>query len=150
MEIEQLIPESVDWTPKFKDENNDEKEVTFTFRPFNLEDESWLKRTYGEKQLQEIFENLQMEKIVRIAFRQLDTNSKRELMKIKFIDIDEDGNEIEIAAKGPDKLGCFVVGYPDQLELMKKLLRTRGISMPILEALGEKILEEQKKKAATI
>lgn len=149
MELTELIPERVQWTPKFKDQNDEEKVVEFFFRPFNLEDESWLKREFGEKQLREIFETLQMDKISRIAFRQFEVQSKRTLMEMKFIDIDEDGNEIEIAKTGPEKLGCLVVGYPDQLELMKMLLKTRGISMPILDQLGEKILEEQKKNGAT-
>jgi len=149
MELEQLIPERVQWTPKFRDENNEEKEVEFFFRPFNLEDEAWLKREFGEKMLREIFEKLQMDKISRIAFRQFEVHSKRKLMEMKFLDLDEEGNEIEIAKTGPEKLGCLVVGYPDQLDLMKMLLKTRGISMPILDQLGEKILEEQKKNAAT-
>lgn len=144
MELDELIPERVQWTPTFTDENDKPQEVEFHFRPFNLEDESWMKREFGDKKLKEIFEQMKMKEISRIAFRQLDMDSKRRLMKMKFIDMDEDGTEIEIAPKGPDKLGYLTVGLPEQLELLKMILRTRGISMPVLEKLGEKMLEDHK------
>lgn len=143
MEIEELIPERVQWVPKFKNENNEEKEITFHFRPFNLEDESWLKREFGEKVLIEIFEKMKMKEISRIAFRQLELESKRSLMSMKFMDIDEEGNEIEIATKGPEKLSALIVGFPQQIELLKMLLKTRGISMPVLEKMGETIEEKK-------
>lgn len=143
MELDELIPERVSWTPTINGEKKD-----FFFRPFNLEDESFLKREFGDEKLKKIFEDLDMVQITRIAFRQLEVESKKELMKIKFIDVDEDGNDVEIAAKGPEKLSCLIVGLPEQLELVKMLLRTRGVSMPILDKLGEKIVEEQKEKAA--
>lgn len=149
MELEELIPERVQWTPKFKNNEDQEDEITFHFRPFNLEDESFLKKEYGQKVLAKIFENMEMDKISKIAFRQLELDSKRRLMEMKFIDMDEDGKEIEIATKGPDKLGCLIVGLPEQLDLMKMLLRTRGISMPILEKLGEAIVEGATKEKAT-
>lgn len=145
MELDELIPERVEWIPKFTNEKNEEKEISFHFRPFNLEDESWLKREFGEKALAEIFEQMKMREISRIAFRQLEIDSKRRLMEMKFIDIDEDGEEIEIATKGPEKLSALIVGLPQQLELLKMLLRTRGVSMPILEKLGETLVEEEKK-----
>lgn len=148
MELDELIPEKVEWNVKYSNENNEESEITFHFRPFNLEDESFLKREYGEKALKDIFENMRMIEIARIAFRQLNIDSKKQLMKMKFVDIDEDGNEIEIAKKGPEKLSCLVVGLPEQLDLLKMLLRTRGISLPILDKLGKEIVEENKKKAA--
>lgn len=143
MDLNDLIPERVQWKPSLNGEKDGEsKELEFYFRPFNLEDESWLKREFGEKQLQEIFEQLQMDKVARIAFRQLEVDSKRRLMDIKFIDIDEDGNEYEIALKGPDKVSALTYGLPEQLELLKMLLRTRGVSMPILDELGKRIVEE--------
>lgn len=134
MDLEQLIPERCVWKKKIKGENG-EREIEFAFRPFNLEDESWLKRTFGDK-LQAVLESMDMDAISRMAFRQLELDGKRELMKLKFIDIDEDGNEIELATTGPAKL-CYVIeGYAEQIELLKILLRTRGFSMPVLEKIA--------------
>ena len=148
MQLEDLIPVRVKWNPKFKDAEGKEIDLEFTFREFNLEDESWLKREFGEDKLQQIFQNLQLDEICRIAYRQLDIDSKKRLMEIKFHDIDEDGNEIEIAQKGPAKLGYLIQGgLPDHLHLVKMLLETRGVSMPMLDELGKKILEEKEKKA---
>lgn len=144
MELEQLIPERVSWT-KIIEGDGETRELELHFRPFSVEDESWLKTAFGDK-LQEKFEKMDMEALTRIAFRQLDPECKRELMKIKFMDMDEDGNDIEIAKRGPEKLGKLIVGYPDQLELLKALLRTRGFSMPIIEELGEHIVNEVEEK----
>ena len=147
MELEQLIPERVEWNPKITDENGTERELEFHFREFNLEDESYLKRTYGEKKLSEIFENMEMDIITRIAFRQLEIDSKRALMEITFKDLDEDGKDIEVALKGPEKLSYLIKGLNEQLDLIKMLLRTRGISNPLIEKLGETLVETQLKKA---
>jgi hypothetical protein len=43
MELTDLIPERVKWEPMAGS-----TKLELYFRPFNIEDESWLKRTYGE------------------------------------------------------------------------------------------------------
>ena len=81
MELEQLIPEKASILKKVQGENGEERELELHLRPFNIEDESWLKRAFGDK-LQEVFEKMDMDAISRIAFHQLQPESKRELMKI--------------------------------------------------------------------
>ena len=131
MELDQLIPEKTSWKKTIQGES-ETREFTFNFRAFDLEDESWLKRTFGDS-LREKLEQMDMDAITKIAFHQLEAESKRALMKVKFMDIDEDGNDVEVCTTGPAKFGKFVVGYPDQFELLKVLLKTRGLSMPIIE-----------------
>lgn len=137
MELEQLIPETVTITKTIKGEQGD-REIELTFRPFNVEDESWLKQAFGDK-LQEHFEKMNMEVISRMAFHQLIPECKRELMKIKFMDMDEDGKDIEVAKTGPKKIAQLTVGYPEQFEILKTLLKVRGFSMPIIDELSNHI-----------
>lgn len=137
MELEQLIPERQTWIKKITTDSG-ESSIEFAFRPFCLEDEAFLKRTFGDS-LKEKLEQMDVEAISRIAFHQLEPGSKRDLMKIKFLDISEDGEEIEIAKTGPQKLGRFIVGYSEQFELLKILLKVRGFSMPIIEELSKEI-----------
>lgn len=139
MELDQLIPEKVFWTRTIQGEG-ETRELNLEFRPFDLEDESWLKRSFGDS-LKQKFETMDMDAISRIAFHQLENSSKKELMKLKFMGWDEETDEeIEIAKTGREKLAKLCFGYPDQLELLKILLKVRGFSMPVIEKLAE---EEQ-------
>lgn len=144
MELEQLIPEKASLTKKVN-AGGKESEIVLNFRPFNVEDESWLKRAFGDK-LQKHFENMDMEVISRIAFHQLEIESKRKIMSIKFIDIDEDGEEIEVAKTGPKKVAQMTEGYNEQYELLKILLKIRGFSLPIVEEITSHLDKEGKKK----
>ena len=133
MELDQLIPEKTTWKKTIKGEG-ESREITLVFRPFDLDDEAWMKRAFGDD-LQEKFEKVDMDAISRIAFHQLELESKRELMAIKYLDMDEDGNEVEVAKTGREKLGKLCVGMSEQIELLKVILNARGLSMPIVEKL---------------
>ena len=69
---------------------------------------------------------------------------ERELMKIKFVEMSEDGEESESSKTGPQKVRKLTVGYPEQMELLTALLKTRGFSMPIIEELAEHMETEAK------
>lgn len=142
MNLEELIPERATITKTIKGEG-EEREIELNLRPFNLEDESWLKVAFGDK-LKEIFEKMEMEAISRICFHQLEIESKKEVMKLKFMDMDEEGNESEISKTGPQKIRQIVVGYPEQMELLTALLKTRGFSMPVIEELAQHMETEAK------
>ena len=144
MELDQLIPETATITKVIKGED-EERTIELVLRPFNIEDESWLKRAFGER-LKELFESMDMDTISRVCFHQLDIDSKREIMKLKFMDMDEDGNESEVAKTGPRKIAMITVGYPEQIELLQALLKTRGFSMPIIEELGDHLVSEANKQ----
>jgi len=135
MELEQLIPERVAWEV---DIPNSTEKRTFFFRLFNLEDESWLKRTYGDK-LNKVFEELQVAEISRISFHQLELDSKRAIMKIKFLDMDENGADIEVAKTGPEKVAALTVGSNGLVTLINNLLKTRGLSLPLLEKIVDQV-----------
>lgn len=135
MELTELIPERVEWKVKVP---GTEEERTFFFREFNLEDEAWLKREYDGK-LEKVFKELQTDHISRIAYHQLAVESKKTLMEIKIMDLDEDGLEVEIAKKGPEKLAFLVIGTSGVVDLIDKLLRTRGMSLPLLEKIVDQV-----------
>lgn len=141
MELEQLIPEKATITKTIEGEG-ESRTLELVLREFNLEDESWLKAAYGDK-LQELFEQMDMDVISRVAFHQLEVESKKELMKLKFFDVDENGEDIEIAKTGPQKFRQITKGYVEQFDLLKALLKVRGFSMPIVEEIGEHLMKEQ-------
>lgn len=135
MELEQLIPERVAWTV---DVPNSDQKITLIFRLFNLEDEAWLKRTYDSR-LEKVFSELQTQEIAKIAFHQLELESKKFLMSVKFLDMDENGAEIEVAKTGPEKVAALTIGAKGITDLINNLLKTRGLSLPLLEKIVEKV-----------
>jgi hypothetical protein len=153
--LDQLVPERVKWIKEFEFESQDEngefvstsKEIEFNFRPFDVEDESWLKRAFGDK-MKELLEACDIDTITRMGFHQLEANSKKQLMAIKFMDVNEDGEDFEICKKGPQKLGKLLTGYADQYELLQTLLKTRGFSMPIIEEVAKDFNDELGKQKA--
>lgn len=144
MNLEQLIPETATLTKKIKAESGD-SEIVLIFRPFNLEDESWLKVTFGDE-LQKKFETMDMSALSQIAFHQITPESKRELMKVKFMDVDDEGNDVEIAKSGPQKFRQLIAGFPEQFELLQVLLKVRGFSMPIVEELAKHLPNTEAKQ----
>ena len=148
MELDQLIPETAIIKKEVQSEDGP-RSLILKLRPFSIEDESWLKRAFGDR-LKKLFEDMDMDTISRVAFHQLDIDSKREIMKLKFIDMDENGVESEVAKTGPKKIGMVTVGYPEQLELLQALLRTRGFSMPIIEELGKHMGEKPEGKLSKV
>lgn len=144
MELDELIPQTVSWKPKYTDGDGKELEFDFTFRPFTLEDESWIKRNFPGDELVKALNGYDKDAVTRIAYKQLNITSKKELMAVKFIDIDEHGKEVEYAKTGPDKIGLLIVGVPEQLKLLEMLMLTRGMSMPMAEEVGKKMLAESK------
>lgn len=146
-QLEDMVPAEVPWDVTDKVG----REMVLTFRPFTVGDEAWLKREYGNK-LQEVFEKFKIDEICRIAFHQLNKESKKVLFEIKFVDIDEDGEEVELKLNGPNRVAMLVGGFKDQADLVKKLIETRGLSLPIIEeigkTLGQQVEEEAKKKTS--
>ena len=144
MELDQLIPERATIIKKIEGDG-ETRELEINLRPFSLEDESWLKVAFGDK-LKELFETMNMEAISRICFHQMEIEAQRELMKIKFMEMDEDGEEKESSKTGPQKIRKLIVGYPEQMELLTALLKTRGFSMPVIEELSKHMETEAKEE----
>lgn len=143
--LEDLTPRPVDFTL-----SHGEHSLELTFRPFVLADESWLNREFGKSELERIFTEFDMAKICKIGFHQLTLESKRKLMDVKFIDLDEFGEEFEVAKNGVEKILMLLSSIKDQVNFVKFLIETRGASFPVLKEIGEKLEEEVKKKKESL
>ena len=122
----------------------DGTEVSLTLRPINLQDEAYIQREIGEDKFQKALENVEIPILCKFVFAQLDLASKTLLKNIKLIDMDEEGNEFEMAP-GPlsEKLKYLIAGYENAYAMYTALLEARGLSMPMVDAIME---EELKKK----
>lgn len=128
-----------------------EKELTL--RPISLDDEIWLKEIYGDDGIQEVFENVNIEEISRIAFRLLITEDKK-LFKIREVTVvDENGEEGTFNIGGVKLLRTLIFGWEEKLVVLNALLENIGYSRPEVEEtpkkkakIAKKIAKKAKKK----
>ena len=113
------------------------KELTLTFRPFTLADEQWLDRRWTKEEVAEIFMHFKGKEISEIIWNQLTKDSKEKVFSIKFLDKDEDNNEIELYKKGPEKVGALLTGLYELKIALDALIQCRGFSMPVIERIAE-------------
>lgn len=114
---------------------------TYTIRPFSIDDELWLQRTFGNE-LERIFKEVRMEAICRIAFRQLVEEDKKKFATrtVKFTN--EEGEEAEHQVGGYRLLLCFISGWGEKVEIITALTQAIGVSRKMLD----QITEEEKKR----
>lgn len=133
VEIEDLIPEDATITLGGKE---------YEMRKFNVEDEVWLKKTFG-KGLQLIFQGLEYDQISRIIFRQL--KDKTDFMPTEEEALDDDGYKITKKITGPDMVLRKICGMKEKNEAIYSIVQLLGVSRPIMDKLVEQEMEEKKK-----
>lgn len=136
--IEDMIPKQSSFTLKASGTHE------WLLRPFNAEDRMWLVNTFnGQVGLQEVFAKPDWTAICRIAYRQLEQESKKILVAAKVVEIDEEGTEAEVLITGPRLLQRMVVTFDDQKFVLNAIFETIGLSEKIIKMLKE---DETKKK----
>jgi hypothetical protein len=109
---------------------------TYHLRAVSLEDELWMRRTFGDE-IQNIFSQIQMEPICRIVFRQLEEKDKEDFLEQTVTLINEKGQKISETKGGSELLLCLICGFEEKIQIFKALMKTIGISRPILEQIGQ-------------
>lgn len=125
--LEELIPSEAQF---------DMNEKTYTLRKINLEDQVWMKAKYGER-LDEIFEKLPLKEVCEIVFHLLPNEQKADFAFKVVEEYDDDGKMTEVEKTGPAQVRSCISGIGQQIKLVKALLKTVGISQPILDRLAE-------------
>jgi len=122
-------------------------EKAYVLRPLNLEDETWVKRKFGDR-IEDIFKNLEMDKICQIVYRLMEDKTDFKMLEIK--EINDDGEEVLVKKTGPDRLMKCVVGKQHQIDILNSLLATFGASRPILDKIEQEELARQESKKKQI
>jgi hypothetical protein len=104
---------------------------TYTMRPITMADEQWLERTYGQKQMQDIFEKLNLIEIARIVYRLLVNEDKESFKKQTVRFVNEDGDEETEELGGYKLLISLVSGWEEKIALTNALLENMGFSRPL-------------------
>jgi hypothetical protein len=146
LELTDLIPEFA----KFRLAATGDHE--HTLRPVDLGDRAWVTRTFGSyNEIERIFARQDMEAISKIVFHQL--VDKSPFAQIEEDEWDDDGVKIGTRKVGGYRLVMRALRSPmEMIALMNALIKTVGISEPILEELKkgvEAANREEKKSAQT-
>lgn len=138
MELEEMIPTN----GSFK---LCKSEKVYKLRPFNLEDEIWLKKTFGDK-IVELFggEVIDCDALSQIAYHQL--IDKSDFKKIEIKTFDDNGDEITNMVGGYKLLARKAHGMKDKTEMLLAINETLGLSRPEVKERADNAQDDLKKK----
>lgn len=135
IELEDIIPEPGEFILRKTGDR------VHRLRPINLEDHTWITKNIGdEKRVKEIMEGKDLAELCKLIYHQLE--DRAQFPSRLEVQINDEGDEVERKITGPQALAQCVVSKIDQRDLYVALLKTIGISQPILD----KILNKDVKK----
>lgn len=116
----------------------------YTLRKFSLSDQAWaIEKFGGAEGIQAVFDKPDLKGICQMVFHQLSDKDKRDFM-LKHINlINDDGEEEEVRLTAVDQLMRKVSGSQHATEMVIALMKTIGVSQPLLD----KVEAEGKKKS---
>lgn len=145
MELTDLFPET--GTFKLKSTGDHEHRL----RPVNLIDRAWITRTFGEGNvLQAMFEKSDFASITKLVFYLLEDKSPFPAGEID--DLGENFEVVKRKVAGPERIMQAIVSPAEQIAVMKALLKTIGVSEPMLDAISQDLAaagDAEKKRAAS-
>lgn len=118
VDLDQLIPQ------ESKVKLGDKK---YTLRKINLDDEIWVKATFGNA-VDKIFVEQNFEAISKIAFRLLE--DKTDFAGGEETQIDDDGFPKKCRVSGPEKIRRLISGPKEKVDFLWAVFKTFGISRP--------------------
>lgn len=135
LKLEDIIPQASEFTLSATGK-------TYRLRPISLDDEVWLKQTFGES-IKEVFEEVKMFEVCRIVFHQMEPESQKDFIKQNVKIVNEEGDSETLNIGGYKLLFSMVAGTREKMDMFKALLQTIGISRPILDKIGKVELEKK-------
>lgn len=127
-------------------------ERTFRMNRITLADEVWLDQEFGISGLQEMFTEINMSEIARVAFRFIHPEDKKFFKTREVLFITENGDEEVVMLGGVALLRNLISGTDEKTDIINALLDNIGISRPEpeVEAVKKKVIKKKvaKKKAS--
>jgi len=121
---------------------------TYKLRPFNIEDGVYLRDTYGENDIVGMFSDngTFLDKCI-IVYLLLSDEDRADFQYSEGKGFDEVGRPVEKkVSSGPQKLCLAVTGIKEVQDVTIAMLKTMGISQPILDKIEIKEVQKKRKK----
>lgn len=124
-------------------------EKQFTLRPISVLDRRWMRESFSESEMAEIFnpDKIDFEKIGRIVYHQLTPEDQQFFKKRKVEVVDEMGNSATLEMGGVILFYSLVTGLAEQITIIQALTKTFGVSSQMIEMASQ---SESKKKSKPI
>lgn len=122
----------------------------FDVNPISLLDEEWLCEQFTPEEIYDVFNNIDMHGICRIAFRLMTDESKRFFKTKQVTFATEDGEELTEDIGGVELFKAMVSGGDEKEAILLALNDTFGLSRPEVKAADtnkKKVKKKTKKKA---
>lgn len=142
MDLKDLIPSDSRFELKVNDDT-----MEFSLGKFTIEKARQLNDRF-DGNLEKVLNEGRSDCIAIIAWSLMKLESKRELMKIEFHDMDEDGIEKEVCKTGPQKLMALMVSVNDVIKVWESVGRSIGISTDTQEKNKEELKKDKKKSSS--
>lgn len=143
--LEDMIPEPGEFTLKSTGA------TVHVLKPISVADESWCRQVLGDHPIH-ILQSQKLMPICRVIYHQL--LDKTPFLAQTELRVDDEGEHKEVRVSGPEILAEAIIGQKEQLEMYCALLKTIGISQPMidktLEAGGIKKKKIQKKDQSPV
>lgn len=135
--LKELIPESGEFTLKATGA------AVHRLRPISLADKAWAQEKFG-KSIADVLQGRRFMDLCRLCYHQLEN---RMAFPAQVLDgLDDDGHPNKVTTTGPEALALAIVGPREEESLYLALLKTFGISQPLIDKINEDA-EGKKKKS---
>ena len=136
LNLEDLVPE----TGEFELKNLPGEKIIL--RGFTLEDEIWLRRTYG-KEIEAIFTEVRAIELCEIVYHQI--LDKTPFIKRDVTIVNDEGESSTVQLGGVKLLRGLISGRAELEAVLTALVATLGVSRPMIEDIANQMAEDQKK-----
>lgn len=116
----------------------------FTVRLPTLEDEAWLSQAFGDQAQVEL---QKVEGMCRFVYRLLSEEDKGFFMSTTREEIDEDGVKRAVTTGGWKAFMASVESMSEKVLMARALVRTRGLSAPVLDEIVQEEIKKKEKAA---
>lgn len=132
IELEDLIPATGEFTLQAT------QDQIHKLRPITLQDQVWINDKFGDgNALQKILEGTKLKELCQLIYHQLVDKTPFTAKNVE--EINDEGDSVRRKVTGPELLAQAIVSKTEQINVYKALLKTIGVSEPMIEeALGSK------------
>lgn len=134
MSLSEIIPKPAEFSLRSTGE-------TYTVRPFSIDDSEWIKSKYTVEELEHILQEWRMSDIVKITYHQLIFEDKKKFLAEEIEEVNDDGELIKRKLTGVEKFMRAIQGPDEEYQIYNALMEARGMSLPVVEKLGQQLEE---------
>ena len=126
------------------------KDVRLHFRPFTMRDMAWVDELLNTDEARAEFAAMRSDLIARAIWHLFTPESKQFFSGVRFTDVNDDGDIIDVDVLGHEKLMESITNPADIFDMFEAMTETQNISAFIPSLIKKKIKTKAKKQIGWI